>query len=123
MTRYFLEIELARSSSGIILNSRKYVLDILADVGLTGAKFAAFPLPKGLHLSAEHGDLLEDPGPFRRLIGRSLYLTLTSLDISYSVQHLSQFLQQPRLSHYQAALHVLRYLKGSANRTLFLSSS
>ena len=35
------------------------------------------------------------------------------------MQHLSQFLQHPHLPHYQAALHVLRYLKGSANRALF----
>ena len=79
LARYFLGIEFACSSSGIILNQREYVLDILADVGLTGAKFAAFPLPKGLHLSSELGDLLEDPTPFRRLIGRLLYHTLTRL--------------------------------------------
>ena len=30
LTRYFLGIELARSYSGILLNQRKYVLDMLA---------------------------------------------------------------------------------------------
>jgi len=119
LARYFLGIELARSSHGIILNQRKYIHDILSDAGITGAKPAKFPLPKGLHLLAETGELMTDPGQFRRLIGRLLYLTLTRPDISYSVQHLSQYLEQPRQPHYLAAMHVLRYLKGTINKGLF----
>jgi len=46
LAHYFLGIELARFSSCIILNQRKYVLDILADAGLISAKPASFPLPK-----------------------------------------------------------------------------
>ena len=56
-------------------------------------------------------------------MGRLLYLTLVRPDISYSVQHLSQFLQHPRQAHYRAALHVLKYLKGTINKGLFYSST
>ena len=62
---------------------------------------------------------VNNPLSYRRVIGRLLYLTLTRPDISYAVQHLSQFLQQPTDSHYQAAMHVLRYLKGTPNKGLF----
>jgi len=119
LARYFLGIEIARSSVGTILNQRKYVLDILQDAGLTSVKPAKFPLPKGLHLTVDTGDLLSDPSAYRRLVGRLLYLTLTRPDISYSVQHLNQFLQHPRQPHYEAALHVLRYLKGTTHHGLF----
>ncbi|KAK3012457.1 hypothetical protein RJ639_010380 [Escallonia herrerae] len=34
--KYFLSIEVARSSDGIVLSQRKYVLDILTECGLTG---------------------------------------------------------------------------------------
>jgi len=44
MARYFLGIEIARSSTDTFLNQRKYVLDILSDAGLTGAKPAKFSL-------------------------------------------------------------------------------
>jgi len=53
------------------------------------------------------------------VLGRLLYLTLTRPDISYIVQHCSQFLQEPGDTHYQAAMHVLRYLKGTPNQGLY----
>jgi len=106
---------------GTFLNQRKYVLDILQDAGLTGAKPARFPLLKGLKLSSKLGELLPDFEAYRRIIGRLLYLTITGPDISYAVQHLSQFLQHPCVPHYQAALHVLRYLKGTPNKGMYYS--
>ena len=84
MAHYFLGIEIARSPTGTFLNQRKYILDILTDAALT-AKPAKFPLPQGLKLSTEVGDLLPHPEAFRRIVGRLLYLTLTRPDISYVV--------------------------------------
>ena len=46
-------------------------------------------------------------------------MALTRPDISYAVQHLSQFVSTPRKPHYQAAQHVLRYLKQSVSTGLF----
>jgi len=45
LARYFLGLEISWSSTRTFLNQRKYVLDILSDAGLTGAKPARFPLP------------------------------------------------------------------------------
>jgi len=66
-------------------------MDILTDAGLTATKPAKFPMAKGLKLSTKIGDLMPNPEAYRRIIGRLLYLTLTRSDISYVVQHLSQF--------------------------------
>jgi len=94
-------------------------LDILKDAGLTASKPAKFPLPQGLKLPSITRPALANPESYRRLVGRLLYLTLTRPDISYAVQHLSQFLQQPAEPHYQAALHVLKYLKGTPHKGLY----
>ncbi|GJX94423.1 diaminopimelate epimerase, chloroplastic [Tanacetum coccineum] len=59
-----------------------------------------------------------DHGAYRRLVGRLIYLTMTRPDISYAVQHLSQFVSSPKDTHMQAALHLLKYLKGTVSNGL-----
>ncbi|KAK4395882.1 Retrovirus-related Pol polyprotein from transposon RE2 [Sesamum angolense] len=66
---------------------------------------------------------LSDPEKYRRLIRRLLYLGFTRPDLSFAVQQLSQFLQHPTDQHWPAALHVVRYLKGSLATGLFFPSS
>ena len=119
---YFVGIEISRSSAGTFHNQRKYITDILSDAGMTGCKPAKFPLPQGLKLSSVTGPPFPDPESYRRLVGRLLYLTLTRPEISYAVQHPSQFLHAPAEPHYQAALHVLRYLKGTAHKGLYYAA-
>ncbi|XP_019259863.1 PREDICTED: uncharacterized protein LOC109237924 [Nicotiana attenuata] len=52
--------------------------------------------------------MLPDLEPYQRLVGRLLYLTITSPDIAYVVQVLSQFMHKPKRSHMDAALRVIR---------------
>jgi len=54
---------------------------------------------------------LSDPFSYRYLVGRLLYLTISGPDISYAVQVLSQFMDQPHSTHLDAVHRVLRYIK------------
>ncbi|XP_011087069.1 uncharacterized protein LOC105168633 [Sesamum indicum] len=56
--RYFLGLEIARSSSGLFMAQNKYVMDIIWDTSLCHAKSAATPLPRGLKLMVSSGDAL-----------------------------------------------------------------
>lgn len=120
--RYFLGIEVYRNADGVTLHQRN-ILDILHNLGLSACKAAPFPLPTNLKLSIDAGTPLPHPEQYRRLIGRLLYLNLTRPDISYAVQHLSQFLSTPHEPHMTAALHLARYLKGTINVGLFYPSN
>ncbi|XP_021646154.1 uncharacterized mitochondrial protein AtMg00810-like [Hevea brasiliensis] len=94
-------------------------MDVLTDIGMTDCKSVAFPLPKGLQLSTDNGDLLDNPDEYKWLIGRLLYVNITRPDISRAIQHLSQFMTVPRKPNWQAALHVLRCLKASPSIGLY----
>ena len=59
---------------------------------------------------------------YRRLIGRLIYLTNTRPDISFSMNHLSQFISKPTYQHHQAVMCVLRYLKNAPKTGIFLHS-
>ena len=79
-------------------------------------------MEKGLKLS-DKSELLKDPARYRRLIGRLIYLTVSRLDITYSVHVLSRFMHQPRKIHMEAALRVVRYIKNAPGQGLFFSSN
>ncbi|KAL2237900.1 UNVERIFIED_CONTAM: Retrovirus-related Pol polyprotein from transposon RE2 [Sesamum indicum] len=121
--RYFLGLEIARSSDGLYLAQTKYVRDIIKDTGMSAAKSIKTPFPLGLKLATTSGAPLSQPDQYRRLIGRLLYLGFTSPDISHSVQQLSQFLTRPCDAHWRATLHVVRYLKGEPSKGLFFPAT
>ncbi|XP_070048969.1 uncharacterized mitochondrial protein AtMg00810-like [Nicotiana tomentosiformis] len=134
--KYFLGIEFARSSQGILMHQRKYTLELISEIGLGAAKPAITPLDFNMNLTTKEYDEhtnkgkevisedeeLADQNPYQKLIGKLLYLTMTRPDISFGVQTLSQFLQKPKKSHMEAELRIVRYLKQQPGQGTLLSS-
>ncbi|XP_019225685.1 PREDICTED: uncharacterized protein LOC109207251 [Nicotiana attenuata] len=100
---------------------------------LSGSKPKKTPMEQNLKLTSTEFDkivnentddiILEDRSLFQRLAGKLLYLTITRPDIAYVVQSLSQFMHAPKKSHYEAALHVVRYIKDQPGLGLLISSN
>jgi len=121
--KYFLGIEVSRNKSGFYLSQRKYALDIVTETDMLASKPASFPLEQNHQLALSTSPLLVDPSPYRRLIGRFIYLATTRPDLAFCVHTLAQFMQQPREDHWHTALHVVRYIKGTAGQGILLSSA
>ncbi|XP_070008172.1 uncharacterized mitochondrial protein AtMg00810-like [Nicotiana sylvestris] len=95
--KYFLGIDFARSSQGILMHQRKYALELVSELSLDAAKPAATPLEVNVKLTTQEYDehtgttnnlddaLLPDNNSYQRILGKLLYLTLTRPDIAFSV--------------------------------------
>ncbi|GAA0153319.1 transmembrane signal receptor [Lithospermum erythrorhizon] len=118
--KYFLGIEVARGNDGLYISQRKYVLDVLTEAGMLGCKPIDTPMEQHHQLVQASGPSLTNPEAYRRLVGRLVYLTITRLELSYAVHTLAQFLSTPKQDHWDAAVRVLRYLKGFPGRGILL---
>ena len=116
LLKYFLGIEVTRAPEGLFLCQRKYTLDIISETSPLGAKPASFPLEQNHTLALAIDSLLSDPESYRHLVGRLIYLSFARPYLAYCVHILAQFMQAPRQEHWDAALRVVRYLKGSSGQ-------
>lgn len=110
---YFLGVEATRTSTGLHLMQRKYILDLLVKTNVLDAKQVTTPLPESPKLTLRGGTTLDDSKEYRMIVGSLLYLAFTRPDIAYAVNKISQYMHQPTIDHYQAAKRVLRYLSGT----------
>nr|GEU79651.1 copia protein [Tanacetum cinerariifolium] len=90
LLKYFLRIEVSRSR-----------------------KLCDEPMIPKLKLRSEDERLLHNPEKYRRVVVKLNYVTITRLDIVFSISVVSQFLTAPRTSHWDAVTQILRYLKGT----------
>ena len=88
MLKYFLGVEVMRSKHEIFLSQRKYVLDLLSEIGNLGVKPCSSPMAQSLHLTRE-GELFGNLERYRILVGKLNYLTLSRPDIVHSISNVS----------------------------------
>ncbi|XP_028052258.1 uncharacterized protein LOC114256776 [Camellia sinensis] len=119
---YFLDLEISHDFSGYFLIQAKYTSDLLTRASLTDYKTAPTPIDPQTCLTPLDGHLLSDAILYRQLVGSLVYLTVTRPDIAYDVYIVSQFMDAPRSPHYDAVVHILRYLKGTMFHGLHYSA-
>lgn len=118
--RYFLGSEVLKSREGILLNQRKYALQLISNVGLSGAKHARTSLEINHNftnmdydkqISATDDPKFDEITTYQKLVGKMLYLIVKRPDICFGVQVLSQCMEQPKLSNSETTLRIIRYVK------------
>lgn len=101
---------------------------VLNRFNMTKVKPAATPLSPGSKLYKSTVDDLEkmegETVPYRNAVGSLMYLAqCTRPDLAHAVGFLSQHLEQPSRQHWNAVIHVLRYLRGTSRLGIVYSGS
>ena len=81
---YFLGVEVQANEKGLFLSQTKYALELLQCASMIDAKPISTPCVIGQHLSTEE-KLFSDPTMFCSLTSALQYLTMTRLNLSFSV--------------------------------------
>lgn len=117
---YFLGVEVLPYKHGLFLSQLKYIGDILARANMTDAKPVSTLMVAHPLLTAHVGTPLPKPSEYRALVGALQYLSLTRLDIAFTVNRLSQFMHCPTDQHWAALKRLLRYINGTLDHGLTL---
>ncbi|KAK9049293.1 hypothetical protein SSX86_031739 [Deinandra increscens subsp. villosa] len=120
---YFLGLEILSHPTCYLVTQRKFALDLIQEFDDLSLPAVTAPLPVHLQLPVNVGEPLLDPLKYRRLVGKLNYLTHTRPDLSFAVQFLSQFMQNPKKPHWDAAMYTLRYVRTSASHGLFFNNN
>ncbi|XP_075079725.1 uncharacterized protein LOC142164957 [Nicotiana tabacum] len=95
---YFIGIEVLYSSFEVLLHQRKFIHDLLKEFHCNVCSPVISPLELHEKLKAKVGDPFPNPEVYRSLVGKLNFLTHSRPDLSFAVQHLSQFMQHPYIS-------------------------
>lgn len=87
---------------------------------MTEAKAISSPMVGGCKLSKEGADYFSDAKLYSSIVGSLQYATIIRLEISYIVNKVSQIISRRLESHWIGVKRILRYLKGTVTRGLYL---
>lgn len=104
------------------MSQQKYASEILAKAGMSDCKPYASPMATKVVNSVVDDPPFSQPSLYKSLVGALQYLTITRPDLSFTVNHLCQFLQNPLHSHFSVVKRLLRYLKGTLHHGLHFTS-
>jgi len=89
---------------------------------MADCKLAVTPMVQGIKFNISQKLILTNANTYRKLNGSLLYLTITRLDISFVVNFLPRYMQNPYMEHLNVLKRILRYIYGIRNLALNYSS-
>ena len=132
--KFALGISITRDTAAktISISQTAFIDRLLEKFHQTDAHPCDTPMVSGLQLSRPDKSVTPPPHivewvkrtPYRELVGSLNYLAVaTRPDITFAIGRLASFLDCYRPEHWQAAIRVLRYVKGTRNLSLTLGGT
>jgi hypothetical protein len=116
------EIERDIAAGRTLLSQRHFAEDVLRIFAMWDCIPALTPMKPGTRLTKDLSDFSPDPAFHRRyhgIVGSLGYLLNTTRpDLAWSCSALSKYVQYPGQAHMDAAVHVLRYLRGTYDQAI-----
>ena len=111
---YYLGIEVIQNPRFIFISQKKYIRELLNKFGMAECNPLSTPMEHNLKLTSKEGNEFKDATKYRQLMGSLIYITTTTIpNISFFVEIISSFMQNPCEGHWSIAKRVLKYLKGT----------
>ncbi|XP_028118908.1 uncharacterized protein LOC114316452 [Camellia sinensis] len=95
---YFLGISIQSTTAGYTISQQKYAHDILVRAGLSKCKPCSSLMFVKSSLTSSSAELFDNPSLYRSIVGALQYLTITRLDIAFTVNQLCQYMHTPILA-------------------------
>ncbi|XP_023772923.1 secreted RxLR effector protein 161-like [Lactuca sativa] len=106
-----------------MVQQRKFINELLVSYDMLDSTPKSTYVPLNLKLLPVMSDPLPDATVYRQLVGKLNFLLQTRPDLAFTIQYLSQFNKILCQEHYQVALHVLQYLKGTIDQALYFNNT
>ncbi|XP_024037607.1 uncharacterized protein LOC112097218 [Citrus clementina] len=120
---YYLGIEVKKQEDGIFISQESYAKEILKKFKMNDCNLISTPMECKVKPSKYDEGEEVDPTFFKSLVRSLCYLTCTRLDILYVVGLVSQYMENPKITHFKAAKRILRYIKGTIDFDLLYAFS
>lgn len=111
--KFYLGLQIDRDANGSTrIHQSTYTKNLLERFNMENCNKVSTPADPSIKLTLNNEKPIN--APYRQIIGGLMYLSIMSRpDITFIVNKLSQFLTNPSEVHWEAARHVLAYLKGT----------
>lgn len=122
--KHYLGLEVSRDSNGnFMVSQTSYIRKVITEIGLQDSKASAYPLDPNYGKTISNGVALLDNKLYQKYIGCLLYISVnTRPDISASVSILARRVSKPTQEDWNELKRTMKYLKGTADLKLKLSS-
>lgn len=98
--RKYIGIEFLPTAQGLYLHQTAYIHHLLLEFHMLHSNPVHTPLQQNLKLTSDMQSPPTDPTPYRRLVGKLIFLTNTRPDITHAVHQVARFMQHPQVAHF-----------------------